>query len=332
MLHRLAANRDGVLVLAGRPRPGKGIWGRPTGRAGQVVFARHGTSRCWSDTAVELGGGRKGPPVSPLALTRRRTLPNSYVLRVDLPGHFKAALGLGVHLEGVADYTDRLPLEPNYVLAAGQDTQAFYLLDSRWEILTPGDYPMLCTYMPSAPCPLISLVCERWVAGKHAVDEGRRRARAHSQALGREDIHRPRRSAEASGAVHPSPRRPLPPSRHMPMARRPPADEPETDDPGRSRSGTWHSTALPARSSPRSCRTSRPTAQLCWPSSSLPSAAPSAAMGMRSSRATTTPVNFYVAIVGASSASRKGTSWARIRGLFKRADPAWMAERVKNGL
>jgi hypothetical protein len=42
--------------------------------------------------------------------------------------------------------------------------------------------------------------------------------------------------------------------------------------------------------------------------------------------------NVYVAIVGASSASRKGTSWGRIGGLVKRADPAWAAERILNGL
>jgi hypothetical protein len=42
--------------------------------------------------------------------------------------------------------------------------------------------------------------------------------------------------------------------------------------------------------------------------------------------------NLFVAIVGATGTSRKGTSWGHIRDLFKRADPEWAKERVLSGL
>src|SRR5439155_16518265 len=35
------------------------------------------------------------------------------------------------------------------------------------------------------------------------------------------------------------------------------------------------------------------------------------------------PMNLFAVIVGESSKSRKGTSWAHVRGIFKRADEQW---------
>jgi hypothetical protein len=42
--------------------------------------------------------------------------------------------------------------------------------------------------------------------------------------------------------------------------------------------------------------------------------------------------NLFVAIVGASGTSRKGTSWSRSSELYKRADPAWARHCIMNGL
>jgi hypothetical protein len=42
--------------------------------------------------------------------------------------------------------------------------------------------------------------------------------------------------------------------------------------------------------------------------------------------------NLFVAIVGATGTSRKGTSWGHIRDLFKRAVPEWAKERILSGL
>jgi len=42
--------------------------------------------------------------------------------------------------------------------------------------------------------------------------------------------------------------------------------------------------------------------------------------------------NLFVAIVGQSSKSRKGTSWSHVARLMSEADPEWFSDRVANGL
>jgi hypothetical protein len=49
--------------------------------------------------------------------------------RAGLEAGTVGVLGLVAHLQGVADYDERLPLEPDYVLACGDEVQACYLLD-----------------------------------------------------------------------------------------------------------------------------------------------------------------------------------------------------------
>src|SRR5262249_14137761 len=43
-------------------------------------------------------------------------------------------------------------------------------------------------------------------------------------------------------------------------------------------------------------------------------------------------LNLFVAIVGATSKGRKGTSWGHVRNLFRRLDDAWAKSRVSSGL
>ena len=49
--------------------------------------------------------------------------------RTGLEADIVGVLGLVAYFEGVADYDERLPLEPDYVQACGDDVQACYLLD-----------------------------------------------------------------------------------------------------------------------------------------------------------------------------------------------------------
>lgn len=44
------------------------------------------------------------------------------------------------------------------------------------------------------------------------------------------------------------------------------------------------------------------------------------------------PARIFVALVGASSVARKGTSWAPIREIMNQADPEFIAERIVSGL
>lgn len=43
-------------------------------------------------------------------------------------------------------------------------------------------------------------------------------------------------------------------------------------------------------------------------------------------------LNLYVVLVGQTAKGRKGTSWGRVRQLFKMADPDWCATRIQSGL
>lgn len=43
-------------------------------------------------------------------------------------------------------------------------------------------------------------------------------------------------------------------------------------------------------------------------------------------------LNLYVVLVGQTAKGRKGTSWGRVRQLFKMADPDWSAQRIHSGL
>ncbi len=43
-------------------------------------------------------------------------------------------------------------------------------------------------------------------------------------------------------------------------------------------------------------------------------------------------LNLYVVLVGQTAKGRKGTSWGRVRQLFKMADPDWSSQRIHSGL
>jgi hypothetical protein len=43
-------------------------------------------------------------------------------------------------------------------------------------------------------------------------------------------------------------------------------------------------------------------------------------------------LNLYVVLVGQTAKGRKGTSWGRVRQLFKMADPDWSSQRIHGGL
>lgn len=79
---------------------------------------------------------------APLAIMDEALPPGRTGLEADIAG----VLGLVAHLEGVADYDERLPLEPDYVLACGDEVQASYLLDEP-ALVAPGQ---ACGHGPAA--------------------------------------------------------------------------------------------------------------------------------------------------------------------------------------
>ena len=85
--------------------------------------------------------------------------------RTGLEADIVGALGLVAHFEGVADYNERLPLEPDYVLACGDEVQACYLLDE--PALVAQAKPVAMALQQQAAChsTIADLASGSWVAG-----------------------------------------------------------------------------------------------------------------------------------------------------------------------
>jgi hypothetical protein len=74
-------------------------------------------------------------------------------------------LGLVAHFEGISDYDERLPLEPDYVLACGPEVQAWYLFNG--PALVAQTKPVAVALQEQAECEptTADLACSRWIAG-----------------------------------------------------------------------------------------------------------------------------------------------------------------------
>jgi hypothetical protein len=82
-----------------------------------------------------------------------------------LDSDIAGVLGLVAYFEGVTDLHERLPLEPQYVLACGEEVQAFYLLDQ--PALVAQVQPVAIALQESTGCDpaTAELACGWWVAG-----------------------------------------------------------------------------------------------------------------------------------------------------------------------
>jgi hypothetical protein len=82
-------------------------------------------------------------------------------LEADIVG----VLGLVAHLEGVADYDERLPLEPDYVLACGDDVQACYLFDEPALVAQAKPVAMALEQQAGCHSATADLANGWWIAG-----------------------------------------------------------------------------------------------------------------------------------------------------------------------
>jgi hypothetical protein len=82
-------------------------------------------------------------------------------LEADIVG----VLGLVAHLEGVADYDERLPLEPDYVLACGDDVQACYLFDEPALVAQAKPVAMVLQRQAGCHAATADLANGWWIAG-----------------------------------------------------------------------------------------------------------------------------------------------------------------------
>jgi hypothetical protein len=145
MIHRLANEHDvaGYLDLRGRdvdPETGKervALGGEADMEsylfAGFACFGseRPETPNWMVKAALDLTADAKRHLYAPLAIMRSGKIPKQ---RQDWD--IGAVLGLVADMKGAADYHDRLPLKPDYVLACGDGVQAFYLLDKPAAVTT----------------------------------------------------------------------------------------------------------------------------------------------------------------------------------------------------
>ena len=85
--------------------------------------------------------------------------------RTGLVSDIAGVLGLVAHLEGVADYEDLLPLEPDYVLACGDEVQACYLLDEPALVAQAKPVAMVLQQQAGCHASTADLANGWWVAG-----------------------------------------------------------------------------------------------------------------------------------------------------------------------
>jgi hypothetical protein len=85
--------------------------------------------------------------------------------RTGLQANVVGVLGLVAHLEGVADYDERLPLEPDYVLACGDEVQACYLFDEPALVAQAKPVAMVLQQQAGCPSTTSDLANAWWVAG-----------------------------------------------------------------------------------------------------------------------------------------------------------------------
>lgn len=270
------------------------------------------------DAAEELTADAKRHLYAPLAVTHATSEPHE--------DRLVAVLGLVAYLKGDADCEDRFPLKPQYVLAAGDELQAFYLLDKPAAVAETK--PVALALQERAGCDpaTADLAHGWWVAGNlrwssdgaefqpvqvvKAWDGGSRTALADLK--------------DALGVVDPEPE----PAK---VQQDDEAEEPHTD--------FWPMPLGPAAFHGLAGEVVRELS----PHSEADEAALLvqfiAAFGNAIGRDPHARVeadrhagNLFIAIVGATGTSRKGTSWGRNRDLFAPADPPWAAERIMSGL
>lgn len=176
MLARLAADTyyRGLLLLQGRdaePSTGQeqestvGIeeWGIVDGRKRIPTRSRKIRNRI-VDGIEDISEHGPHHFYVPLAIINDELPPaRRFLSETDIVG----VLGFVAYFEGVADYEEQLPLEPDYVLASGPGIQAFYLLDE--PALVAEAKPVAMALQEQAKCDptTADLTCGWWIAGTH---------------------------------------------------------------------------------------------------------------------------------------------------------------------
>jgi hypothetical protein len=219
-------------------------------------------------------------------------------------------LGFVAYFEDITDLDERLPLEPNYILACGDDVQAFYLLDR--PALVAEAKPVAIALQEKVECDpaTAELACGWWIAGTvHFLSKGDEPV----QVVKRWDGKSRTRLADLEKALG---LRTLPPG---------PIGWPEPLGPAAYRGLL------------------RKIVETILPHSEADAAAllvhVLVAFGNAVGRGPHALVeadrhagNLYVAFVGPTGEGRKGTASGQVRRLFKFADPHWAKDHVKGGM
>lgn len=338
LLNHLAADHQGagLLVIVGRDVDLETGEERPVpfdinddllpfGGAGHVQLQDADAAKDMIDVAVTLTADKHRHLYAPLA-----------IMHVDLPAgrnggekDIVAVLGLGAHFSDDVDYDERLPLEPNYVLKAGDSVQAFYLLDKPATVFEAKRVAIaLCEHAKSDPVSA-DLAHGWWVAGSYRWSgtgtelvrvvkpwDGKSSTALADlrEALG---VAEPEPEAASSGALGPT-------------WNDAEVEELADDWPEPLAAAAFHGLA-------------GEVVKTLYPHTEADEAALLlqflTATGSIVGRDPYTRVeddrhacNLFVALVGASGTSRKGASWGRIRDPLKRVDPTWASGRIMNGL
>jgi hypothetical protein len=237
-------------------------------------------------------------------------------------------------LDGIGDYDDRLPLDPDYVLACGDRVQVFYLLDMPAKV--PEAKPVALALKELVGCDPTTddLAQGWWVAGNvRRLSDG-----AQYQSV---QVIKPwdgeSRTSLADLCVALGLPAPKVPSTGVGVVTNTKPDD-DTDEvelevdpwPKRLDPAAFHGLA-------------GEFVDTIFPHSEADEGALLlqflTAFGNAIGRDPHALVedhrhagNLFIAIVGASGTSRKGTSWGRSYDLYKRADPDWACHCITNGL
>jgi hypothetical protein len=265
---------------------------------------------------------------------RSRTL-YAPVALTKLDGSYKgsqselvAVLALVAYFRGVVNYSDRLPREPNYVLACGDGIQAFYVLDKPATVAEAR--PVALALKEHAGC--VSATANPaygwWVPGNLRWSSAGVEFQP-VQVVKAWDGESRTALADLKGAL--SVVEPEPTAAET-------QQDAETEEPD------THTDAWPKPLGPAAfhglagevVRTLLPHSEAVAAALLLQflAASGNAIGGHPHARVEDDrhAGHIYVAIVGASGTSRKGTSLGRILGLLTEADTAWAGERIMNGL
>jgi hypothetical protein len=294
---------------------------------GHFEKANVNTPKRMVSAIMELTAGERRHVSAPLAVMDYNLSAGSW----GDSDYIVAVLGVVAHLEGVADYNDQLPLHPDYVLGCGDQVQAFFLLDEPATVAEAE--PVAAAVRDFAKCrpTIVDVAHGWWVPG---TVRWRVKGPEPVQVIKSWDGASRTSLADLRAALGlPEPKVP---SATVALTKQQwdvEDDEEEFEaDPWpkslgaaafHGLAGEFVDTVFPHSEADQAAL----LLQFLTPFGNAIGRDPHALVEDHHHAG-----NLFVAIVGASGTSRKGTSWGRSYDVYKRADPDWAGHCIMNGL